>query len=51
MLEIVAGELWDTESDWISLRLREEVLRNPTMLLSVLVDIDAGDNEDAEVEE
>ena len=40
VLDTAAGELWDTESDWLP-------LENPAMLSPVLVDIDAGDDEDA----
>jgi hypothetical protein len=44
VLDTAAGELWDTESDWLS-------LGNPTMLSSVLVDIDAGDVKDSAADE
>ena len=44
VLDTAAGELWDTESNWLS-------LENPAMLSSVLVDIDAGDVKDSAADE
>ena len=44
VLDTAVGEVWDAETDWL-------LLGNPAMLSTVLVEIDAGDDEDPAADE